>query len=324
MERPALERVDVVQPALFAVMVSLARLWQSRGVQPAAVVGHSQGEIAAACVAGALTLGDAARVVVLRSRALTALAGRGGMASVLLPLPEVQQRLAASDGRLSVAAVNGPLSAVVSGEAEAVRDLVAELSAEGIQARLIPVDYASHSAQVEEIREQLLLDLKPIRPRTAPVPFFSTLTGEWQDTALLDAEYWYENLRRTVRFEHAIRSLGAQDYRAFVEVSPHPVLTAAIRDTLDDLDLQGTVVVGTLPQRRRRPGPLPRLAGRTRRARRSRGGLDRGARRRLPTRPAHLRVPAQVLLARPDARADGARRPRLGRRRPVLGIGGER
>ncbi|TDT97687.1 acyl transferase domain-containing protein [Streptomyces sp. 846.5] len=243
---PSLDRLDVVQPALFTVMVALARLWQSRGVRPAAVVGHSQGEIAAACVAGGLSLSDAARVVVLRSRALLALAGRGGMASVLLPLADVERRLAPWDGGLSVAAVNGPQSVVVSGEAAAVRDLVAELSAEGVQARQIPVDYASHSAHVEEIREQLLLDLKPVQPRSAAVPFFSTLTGDWQDTALLDAEYWYENLRRTVRFEHAIRSLAAQDYRAFVEVSPHPVLTAAIRDTLDDLDLAGTVVVGSL------------------------------------------------------------------------------
>ncbi|MER6129759.1 acyltransferase domain-containing protein, partial [Streptomyces sp. NPDC001795] len=255
---PTLDRVDVVQPLLFVTMVSLARLWQSRGVHPDAVVGHSQGEIAAACVAGGLSLDDAARVVVLRSRAITALAGRGGMASVLLPVTEVEERLARWEGRLSVAAVNGPASVVVSGDADAVRDLVADLTAAGAQARQIPVDYASHSAQVEEIRDRLLSDLAPVQPRAATVPFFSTVTCDWQDTERLDATYWYDNLRRTVRFADAVRALAAQDFRAFVESSPHPVLTAAVRDTLDEDGRTGTVVTGTL--RRGEGGPRRFLA----------------------------------------------------------------
>ncbi|MEU8784991.1 type I polyketide synthase [Streptomyces sp. NPDC048637] len=243
---PSLDRVDVVQPALFAVMVALARLWRARGVEPDAVVGHSQGEIAAACVAGALTLEDAARVVVLRSRALTALAGRGGMLSVLLPLPDVEERLAHWGDRLSVAAVNGPRSVVVSGDADALDELFAALEADGAQVRRIPVDYASHSVHVEEIREQLLTELAPVRPRSSTTPFFSTVTGDWIDTARLDAEYWYRNLRRTVRFEHAVRALAEQDYRAYIETSPHPVVTTAVRDTLDALDIADAAVVGTL------------------------------------------------------------------------------
>ncbi|GLW18798.1 hypothetical protein Stsp01_55410 [Streptomyces sp. NBRC 13847] len=243
---PSLDRVDVVQPALFAVMVALAGLWRARGVQPDAVVGHSQGEIAAACVAGALSLEDAARVVVLRSCALTALAGRGGMMSVLLPLPEVEERLAPWGDAISVAAVNGPRSVVVSGAADALDELFAALQADGAQVRRIPVDYASHSAQVEEIREQLLADLAPVRPRSGATPFFSTVTGDWIDTGRLDAEYWYRNLRRTVRFEHAVRSLAEHDYRAYVEASPHPVVTTAVRETLDALDLTDAAVVGTL------------------------------------------------------------------------------
>ncbi|MGW1055612.1 type I polyketide synthase, partial [Streptomyces sp. NPDC002521] len=255
---PTLDRVDVVQPLLFVTMVSLARLWQSRGIRPDAVVGHSQGEIAAACVAGGLTLDDAARVVVLRSRAITALAGHGGMASVLLPVTEVEERLARWAGRLSVAAVNGPASVVVSGDADAVRDLVADLTTAGAQARQIPVDYASHSAQVEEIRDRLLADLASVRPRTAEVLFFSTVTCDWLDTEGLDAAYWYDNLRRTVRFADAVRALAAQDFRAFVESSPHPVLTAAVRDTLDEDGRTGTVVSGTL--RRGEGGPRRFLA----------------------------------------------------------------
>ncbi|MBM7173998.1 acyltransferase domain-containing protein, partial [Streptomyces sp. G44] len=144
----ALERVDVVQPVLWAVMVSLAELWQSYGIKPGAVVGHSQGEIAAACVAGALSLGDAARVVALRSKAILALSGAGGMVSVALPVEDVRARL--TEG-LSVAAVNGPSSVVVSGDVAELDALLAACEAEEIRARRIPVDYASHSAHVETI-----------------------------------------------------------------------------------------------------------------------------------------------------------------------------
>jgi acyl transferase domain-containing protein len=150
---PALERVDVVQPALFAVMVALAELWGACGVRPSAVVGHSQGEIAAACVAGALSLQDAARVVAVRSRALVALAGRGGMVSVAAVVDEVAERVERFGERISIAAVNGPRSVVVSGDVGALDELLAACEAEGVRARRIPVDYAAHSAQVQEIRE---------------------------------------------------------------------------------------------------------------------------------------------------------------------------
>ncbi|WP_146065024.1 acyltransferase domain-containing protein, partial [Streptomyces sp. SM1] len=192
-----LARVDVVQPVLWAVMVSLAEVWRSYGVTVDAVVGHSQGEIAAACVAGGLSLEDGARVVALRSRAVGVLAGRGGMASVPLPVDGVRERIASSDGCLSVAAVNGPSSTVVSGDVDVVAELVDGFVAEGVRARLIEVDYASHSSHVEEIRERLLADLVGVAPRSGTVPFFSTVTGGWLDTKVLDAEYWYRNLRET-------------------------------------------------------------------------------------------------------------------------------
>ncbi|HLL35079.1 MAG TPA: type I polyketide synthase, partial [Streptomyces sp.] len=140
---PGLERVDVVQPVLWAVMVSLAAVWESFGVRPAAVVGHSQGEIAAACVAGALSLQDAARVVALRSRAIVRIAGRGGMVSVALSCADAEELAARWDGRISVAAVNGPASVVVSGDADALEELVRQAEAEGVRARRVEVDYAS-------------------------------------------------------------------------------------------------------------------------------------------------------------------------------------
>ncbi|MFJ5920978.1 type I polyketide synthase [Kitasatospora sp. NPDC092948] len=253
-----LARVDVVQPVLWAVMVSLAEVWRSFGVVPDAVVGHSQGEIAAAVVAGGLSLDDGARVVALRSRAIRVLAGRGGMASVPLPVGVVRERIA---GRLSVAAVNGPSSTVVSGDAAAVSALVDEFVAEGVRARLIEVDYASHSAHVEEIREQLLSDLDGISPVSGSVPFFSTVTGGWLDTEALDAEYWYRNLRQTVEFGRATEALLAEGFRFFVESSPHPVLTFGVQQTSDEADTAGSaqgpaVVLGTL---RRGEGGLGRF-----------------------------------------------------------------
>ncbi len=200
-----LDRVDVVQPASFAVMVALAAVWESYGVTPDAVVGHSQGEIAAAVVAGALSLEDGARVVALRSKAIArTLAGRGGMMSVALPVAEVESRL---DSRLSVAAVNGPTAVVVAGEPDALDELFDELTADEVRVRRIPVDYASHSAQVELLHDELLAELGSIEPGEARVRFFSTVTGEWVDGTGLDAGYWFRNLRQRVEFEPAIRAL---------------------------------------------------------------------------------------------------------------------
>ncbi|MBO0820906.1 MAG: acyltransferase domain-containing protein, partial [Nocardiopsaceae bacterium] len=228
----ALERVDVVQPVSWAVMVSLAAVWRSYGVRPAAVAGHSQGEIAAACVAGLLTLEDGARVVALRSRAIASLAGQGGMVAVPLPPDRVPLL-----GRLHVAAVNGPRSTVVSGESEALDEVLALV--EG--ARRIPVSYASHSPQVEAIRSRLLTELAPVRPRPGDVPFYSAVTGE--RAAALDAGYWYRNLRETVRFEQATRALLG--YGAFIEVSPHPVLTVPVQETVEAAGADA-IVLGTL------------------------------------------------------------------------------
>jgi acyl transferase domain-containing protein len=168
---PALERPEVVQPALFAVMVALARLWQSQGVEPAAVVGHSQGEIAAAYVAGVLTLEDAALVAGRRSRALAVLAGLGGMVSIAAPEELVRQRLSAwGGGDLEVAVVNGPRSVVVSGAPDALDAVMAGCEAAGVRARRVPVDYASHSSQVEAIRDRLGDHLGGSGPARPPFP----------------------------------------------------------------------------------------------------------------------------------------------------------
>ncbi|GGS31002.1 hypothetical protein GCM10010171_26000 [Actinokineospora fastidiosa] len=228
----ALRRDDVVQPMLFAVMVSLARLWEAHGVVPAAVVGHSQGEIAAACVAGALSLRDAARVVVLRSRLLTALAGSGRMVSVALSAADVEPLLPPG---AAIAVLNSGQSIVVAGEPEALAGLVAECERRGVRARALPVNYASHSPHVEPIRNALLAALVEVEPMAARVPFYSAVTGTEIDTTTLDADYWYRNLREPVRFADATRALLARGFRRFVEPSAHPVLTAAVQETATEV-----------------------------------------------------------------------------------------
>ncbi|MFF4476424.1 SDR family NAD(P)-dependent oxidoreductase [Streptomyces sp. NPDC001520] len=226
----ALGRVEVVQPVLFAVMVSLAKLWRSFGVEPSAVVGHSQGEIAAACVAGALSLEDAARVVCVRSKLIAeGLAGRGGMVSVPLSRAEVEELVSLFGDELVVAAVNGPESVVVSGTSEAVTALVEREP----RARRIAVDYASHSPMVAEIRDAVLAGLPSVRPVAAEVPFFSALRGGQIETTGLSADYWYTNLREPVDFAGAVSALLAAGHQVFLEMSPHPVLTMSVEQTAD-------------------------------------------------------------------------------------------
>ncbi|GGR38030.1 acyl transferase domain-containing protein [Streptomyces netropsis] len=253
---PSLDRVDVVQPALFAVMVSLAAMWRSFGVEPSAVIGHSQGEMAAAHVAGALSLDDAARIVAVRSRAIRVLSGRGGMVSVAAPVDQVLRTLERWHGAASVAAVNGQRSVVISGDPVALEEAMAAFTADGVRTRRIPVDYASHSAQVEEIRETLLAELSGIQPRQATVPFYSTVSGEPIDTTALDAEYWVRNLRETVQFDRTVRRLLADGHTGFAEMSPHPVLTVGIQETADDAEADGVL---TLESLRRNEGGMARL-----------------------------------------------------------------
>ncbi|MFC9236280.1 type I polyketide synthase [Streptomyces decoyicus] len=228
---PGLERAEVVQPVLFAVMVSLAELWRSFGVEPDAVVGHSQGEIAAACVAGALSLDDAARVVALRSQAIARVAGSGGMASVGMPADEVQARLERWQGQVGVAAVNGPSSTVISGQAEALEQAMALLEGEGARVRRVPVDFAGHSVQTEQVEAELLEVLASVSPRPCEMAFYSSVTGGQVDGQELNADYWYRNLRQTVEFEAATRALLADGYEIFVEASAHPVLAVGLQET---------------------------------------------------------------------------------------------
>ena len=242
---PPLTRVDAVQPALFAMSLGLSALWRELGVTPAAVVGHSQGEVSAAVVSGALSLQDGAKVVALRSQAVRERSGQGGMLLIERPVAEVEGWLAAYGGALSVAAVNTASSTVVSGESEALTHLLSELEKKALFARRVNVDYASHSAQMDGLLPQLRAALGDLSPRAGAIPLYSTVTSERLQGGELDAEYWCRNLRQTVRFDASLSQLMADGHGVFVEVSAHPVLAL----TLSALG-EGTVVVGSVQRER--------------------------------------------------------------------------
>ncbi|TLW91365.1 SDR family NAD(P)-dependent oxidoreductase [Saccharomonospora piscinae] len=252
---PPLERIDVVQPALFAVMVSLAAMWRSHGVEPAAVVGTSQGEAAAAYVAGALSLDDAARVIACRSRVVAdRLAHQGGIVSLALPVAQAEQLLAEWDGRLTLAGFNAPSLLNVAGDEQALAELMRRCESDDVRARRV-ADIPTHSARVDGLRDELLDVLEPVRPASGNVPIYSTARGELVDGAELDANYWFDNLREPVHYEQVTRTLLGEGHRLFVEVSPHPVLTMPTEQTIGHAGAEA-VVTGTL---RRDEGGLRRF-----------------------------------------------------------------
>ncbi|MFD7029931.1 SDR family NAD(P)-dependent oxidoreductase [Streptomyces sp. NPDC059917] len=253
-----LERDDIVQPVLWSVMVSLARLWRSLGVVPAAVVGHSQGEIAAACAAGALSLADGARLVALRSRVFHEhLSGKGAMYA-LSATPERATALIGDRAGVWIASTNGPESTVVAGDLDALAEVTAEAEAAGLRPRKVGIEYASHTPHTERVRAQLLDLAAPVAPRAGDTPVYSTVTAGPVPGESLDAEYWYRNLREPVRFHETIQLLLDEGNTAFVEVSPHPVLLTAVQDTVANqpAGARAATVTGTL---RRDDGGTRRL-----------------------------------------------------------------
>ena len=231
MSRPETEtrlaQTEYAQPALFALHVALAELWRSWGVIPAAVLGHSVGEVAAAHLAGILTLEEAARVIVLRGRLMQRATGFGRMASLELD-EEATESLLAGRAGVCVGAVNGPRSTVVSGDPEAVEALLREAEAKGVGLRRLPVDYAFHSPQMDPIVPELAAGLTTLRPRAGAIPMFSSTTGEPARGPEIDGAHFGRNVRVPVRFAQAIAHALRAGIDAFVEIGPHPVLASAI------------------------------------------------------------------------------------------------
>jgi myxalamid-type polyketide synthase MxaE and MxaD len=231
--------VEIVQPALFAISVALAARLQSLGLRPDFVIGHSMGEVAAAHIAGALSLEDAARIMCRRSAMLSRIAGRGAMLLVAQGAAEMESLVAERSELVSLAASNGPMSTVLSGEAAALDEIQAELATLNVFARRVKVEVASHSPQVDRLLDELRSELADIAPRRGTVPIMSTVTGELCDGSGLDAAYWARNLRSPVRFWEATRTLCEHDAGVFVELGPHPVLSAAVEQTLEQAEHAG-------------------------------------------------------------------------------------
>ncbi len=243
----ALEEIDAVQPALFAVEVSLAALWRSWGVEPYAVVGHSMGEVAAAYVAGILNLDDAARVICQRSRLLRTISGRGAMAVVDLSVEETRRVLTGHEALVSIAVSNGPRSTVISGDPAAVDEVIDTLERRDVFCRRVKVDVASHSPQVEPLEAPLLAALDGISPRPASLPMYSTVTGTVADGPECGPAYWFRNLRQPVLFGPTLASMLRAGCNAFLELSPHPILLP----TIEQCTQEAAVEAVALPSGRR-------------------------------------------------------------------------
>ncbi len=233
---------DVAQPALFALQVGLAALWRSWSITPAAVVGHSLGEVAAAHVAGALSLEDALAVVHHRSRLMKRVAGKGRTAAVELPMDEARRAIAGHEAVLAVAGANAPTASVLSGASDALEEVLGKLRAAGVFCRELRVDVAFHSPQMDPLVPALEDALAAIRPRAAAVPIYSTVTAAPIEGAELGARYWGRNLREPFRFAATFARMVADGHARFLELGPHPVLSGAVEQNLRHLGREGAVL----------------------------------------------------------------------------------
>ncbi len=237
-----LSETEVAQPALFALQVGLANLWRAWGIEPNAVVGHSIGEVAAAHVAGALSLADAVQVVFHRGRLMQQGTGYGKMLAVQLTVPEAERLLAKYDQRVAIAAINSPDSLVLSGEGAAILEIAQALEQQQIFCKLLRVNYAFHSPQMADYQAELADLLTGIQPQAATLPIISTVTGQAQAGEALDAAYWARNIREPVQFAAAVEHLLDRKHNLFVELSPHPILGMYISQYLRDRDQAGIVL----------------------------------------------------------------------------------
>lgn len=245
-----LTRIDVIQPTLFAIEVALAGLWRSWGVTPNAVIGHSMGEIAAACVAGILSYKDAAAIICRRSALLMRVAGTGAMVVVDLTRDEAQRRISGNEGKVSVAVSNSARSTVLAGDPSVLDGIVQQLEVEDIFCRWVRVDVASHSPQMDPLKNDLLSALEQIKPLPGDIPLCSTVIPGMVEASAMNAGYWVSNLREPVLFGRAVEELVQQGFDTFIEMSPHPILVPFIEQTAE---MVGRKVLVTGSLRREEP-----------------------------------------------------------------------
>ncbi|MGA5412066.1 type I polyketide synthase [Streptomyces lavendulocolor] len=239
--------MERVQPTLFAVQVALTAMWRARGVEPAAVIGHSMGEVAAAVAAGALSVEDGVKVICRRSRLLSSVRG-GAMAVVRLPADQVVRLLeSTSDDRVGVAVIASPDTTVISGDAARVDALLRQWEERGdVEAARVAVEVASHSAQMDPILGPLRERLACLRPQTPSCTFYSTVTQDPRSPGMLDGGYWADNQRNVVRFASAVEAAAADGHRTLLEVNAHPLLAADVTATLEASGVHDAAVIPTL------------------------------------------------------------------------------
>jgi acyl transferase domain-containing protein/aryl carrier-like protein len=263
-DRSRIDEPRIAQPAVFALQVALAALWNSWGVHPAAVVGHSVGEVAAAQVAGALSLADAVAIIHHRSRLQQQTRGHGKMLAASLSEREALRLIGQTEARsgagpVAVAAVNSPGSVTLSGDTGALEAIARALEARGTFQRFLRVDVPYHSPLMDPLRDDLLLSLRGVQPRPPAVALISTVTGQRVGGPDLDASYWWQNIRRPVCFARALAALLEADHETFLEVGPHPVLAAAIRECAEASHRPATVLASLRRGEQERPGLLQTL-----------------------------------------------------------------
>ncbi|MEU4343917.1 beta-ketoacyl synthase N-terminal-like domain-containing protein [Nocardia sp. NPDC023852] len=231
-DRSRLQRTEIAQPALFAIQIALASLLSSWGVRPDAVIGHSVGEIAAAQVAGALSLADAIRIVVSRGRIMARADGSGAMVSVALSQDEIAALMSTTDTSVAVAAVNDDRSVVLSGAVDELRTLLDPLQRRGVRCRRLPVDYAFHSPSMAPLAVELAEELGTVEASRTLCPLYSTVRGDRIGGHELTAAYWADNVRHPVRFAEAVHAAARDGQQAFLEIAPHPVLSGHVANCL--------------------------------------------------------------------------------------------
>ena len=256
-----LTRIDVIQPTLFVMEVALAKLWRSWGIVPQAVIGHSMGEVAAACVAGVLTYNDAAAIICRRSKLLLRVAGAGAMVVVDLPFAEAQREITGAEDKVSVAVSNSPRSTVLAGDPAALDTIVQRLEAEDVFCRWVRVDVASHSPQMDQLKAELLASLAEVKPQAESVPVCSTVRPGMVPSAEMDAEYWVSNLREPVMFARGVEDLLKQGFDTFIEMSPHPILVPFVEQTAEAAGAN-VLTVGCLRREEPETAMLMAAAGR--------------------------------------------------------------
>jgi tyrocidine synthetase-3 len=254
-----LDQTEFVQPALFAVQVALARLWIVWGIQPEAVVGHSMGEAAAAYIAGALSLADAVRVIFHRSRLMQRTTGQGKTVAVELAWEEAKSLLIGYENKVSIACYNGPASLVLSGEPAGIEEIMTILEQKNIFCKALPVNYAFHSYQMEPLMDELAQSLQGIQSQSATIPIYSTVAGKLIEGQELNADYWVKNLRESVLFAAAVDRLVEDEYDVFLEISPHPVLSGAVRQIVNKQKKEGIVLPSLRRQKPERAAMLNSL-----------------------------------------------------------------